>query len=336
MRAVVLVGGFGTRLRPLTATTPKQLLPVAHRPILEHVVEHLGRHGISEAVLALGYKDEAFAAAYPDQRCAGLGLRSVVEPEPLDTAGAVRFAADAAGIDETFVVVNGDVLSDLDVSALLARHRDRGAEATIALTRVADPAAYGVVPTDDEGRVLGFVEKPPPGSAPTLWVNAGCYVLEPAAAERIATSRPSSIERETFPAIAADGALWSLQSDAYWIDVGTPAAYLQAQLDLIDGLRGPAVEAVAADAALDPTATAQRSVVMSGARVGAGAVVRNSLIAAQATVGEGAVVDGSVVGPAAAVGAGATVGGLSVLGEGATVGAGQAVHGARISEAASR
>lgn len=328
----MLVGGFGTRLRPLTLATPKQMLPMAHRPILEHVLEHLGRHGVTEAVLAMGYRFDAIVAAYPDRRCAGLALQYAVESEPLDTAGAVRFAVDAAGIDDTFVVCNGDVICDLDLTAQRERHASSGAEATIALIRVDDPSSYGAVPTDPSGRVLGFVEKPQGAAVGTSWVNAGCYVLEPAAAARIESGRRVSIERETFPEIASDGALRAVKSDAYWIDVGTPASYLKAQLDLIDGARGRAVAAVAPDAEIDAAACVQRSVVMSGTRIGAGAVVRGSLLMAGATVGEGAVVSDSIVGPAASVGDHAAVSGLSVLGEGAAVSSGEAAQGVRIPE----
>ena len=189
MRAVVLVGGFGTRLRPLTFTTPKQMLPIIHRPMIEHVLEHLSAHGITDAVLSMGYRPDAFADAYPDGECAGVKVHYAVEPEPLDTAGAIRFAALHAGIADRFVVVNGDVLTDLDLTALVAFHDAHHGEGTIALHQVQDPSAYGVVPTDDDGRVLAFVEKPAPGEAPTDLINAGTYVLEPAVLDRIADGR---------------------------------------------------------------------------------------------------------------------------------------------------
>src|SRR5690606_16283383 len=159
VKAVVLVGGFGTRLRPLTLNTPKQMLPVANRLMIERVVEHLGQHGVTTAILALGYRPEPFIDAYPDARCAGVDLHYAVEPQPLARAGALRFAATAGGIDERFLVVNGDVLTDLDVTALVAFHDSAGAEGTIALHRVTDPSAYGVVPTDPDGRVQAFIEK---------------------------------------------------------------------------------------------------------------------------------------------------------------------------------
>lgn len=332
MRAVVLVGGFGTRLRPLTLTRPKQMLPVVDRPMLEHVVGGLARHGVEEVTLSLGYREDVFRAAYPDGECAGVALRYAVEPEPLDTAGAVRFAATAAGIDETFVVVNGDVFTDLDLRALWDRHHEVEAEGTIALTPVDDPSRYGVVPTDDNGRVLGFVEKPPRDEAPTNWINAGTYVLEPSVLERIAPDRRVSIERETFPAIVADQGLWAVKSTAYWVDAGTPETYLQVQLDLLDGDRGEPLDGIAAGASVAPDAVVERSVVMSRASVGAGAVVRDAVVSTGATVEAGAVVERSIVGPGALIGEGARVRALTMVGDGETVPAGATLHAARVPE----
>ncbi len=240
MKAIVLLGGEGTRLRPLTYTTPKQLLPVVEVPMLERVLAQLREHGVDEVVLSLGYKPDAFFAAYPDHEAAGVRLDYAVEPEPLDTAGAIAFAARHAAIDETFIVVNGDVLTDLDTTALVAFHRSHGAAATIHLKAVADPTRFGVVPTDDTGRVLEFVEKPAADRVPTNLINAGTYVLEPSVLARIPTGRRVSVEREIFPALAAEGAVYAMASDAYWLDTGTPEAYLQANADLLEGLRpGP-------------------------------------------------------------------------------------------------
>ncbi len=334
MKAVVLVGGFGTRLRPLTLSTPKQMLPVVGRPMIEHVVAGLARHGVDEVVLSLGYRPDAFTDAYPDGLCAGVRLRYAVEPEPLDTAGAIRFAALEAGLDETFVVVNGDVFTDLDVASVWDRHHEVGAAVTIALTPVDDPSRYGVVPTDDQGRVLGFVEKPPRDRAPTNWINAGTYVFEPAVCERIPAGRKVSVERETFPELVADGALWAVRSDAYWVDAGTPETYLQVQLDLVDGLRGGSPEAVAADARVAPDALVEHAVVMSGARIGAGARVVDSVISPHAVIGEGAVVERSIVGPRAQVGAGTSLTGLTIVGAGEDVAAGLALVGERVPEPA--
>ena len=329
MRAVVLVGGFGTRLRPLTLTTPKQLLPVAGRPMIERVFEHLAEHGIDDAVLSLGYRADAFTGAYPDDRCAGVHLSYAEEPDPLDTAGAVRFAALAAGIDERFLVVNSDVMTDLDLTALLAFHADRGAEGTIALTPVDDPSHFGVVTTDDRGRVQAFIEKPDPGTAPTNLINAGYYVLEPSVIDRIADDRKVSIERETFPAMVADGTLYARADDAYWIDVGTPERYLQANLDFLDGLRDPEHVPVLLpeDLLIDASATVERSVLGRGCRVLEGASVTDSVLHGGVTVGVGATVRGSVAGPAAVIGDGATIDELTVLGDGAHVDAGATLSG---------
>ncbi len=325
----MLVGGFGTRLRPLTLTTPKQMLPVVHRPMIERVLAHLGAHGVDEAVLSMGYRPDAFIAAYPDRTCAGVRLHFAVDPEPLDTAGAVRFAARQAGIDERFLVANGDILTDLDVVGLVGFHDARGAEATIALHRVEDPSAYGVVPTDVAGRVEAFVEKPPRHEAPTDLINAGTYVLEPSALERIPAGRPVSIERETFPAMVGDRCLFASASEAYWLDAGSPGPYLRAQLDLVDGTRGRPERATSPGAAVDPGACLERAVVGDGATVAAGALVRDSVVLAGAVVGAGAEVLRSIVGPGAVVGEGARLEDLCVLGDGASVAPAEHLRGVR-------
>ncbi|MFV1992112.1 MAG: NDP-sugar synthase, partial [Acidimicrobiales bacterium] len=232
MRAIVLVGGLGTRLRPLTDTRPKQMLPIAGRPMIERVVQHLALHGVDEVILSLGYRPDAFEKAYPDGLCVGMKVSFVVEDEPLGTAGAIRFAAVRANIDDTFLVLNGDVLTDLDITSLVAYHRDRLAEGTLNLTRVDDPSRFGVVDTDENGRVLQFVEKPPPEEAPTHYINAGTYVLEPSVLDVIPAGRAVSIERETFPYLVDSGGLFANQSDAYWIDTGTPETLLQANFDM--------------------------------------------------------------------------------------------------------
>ena len=319
MRAVVLVGGFGTRLRPLTLTIPKQMLPVVHRPMLERVVEHLGANGVTDVVLSLGYRPDAFLAAYPSGRCAGVALTYAVEPEPLDTAGAIAFAARSAGIAERFVVVNGDVLTDLDLDALVAFHDARPAEATIALTRVDDPSRFGVVPTAADGRVEAFVEKPDPGAAPSHWINAGAYVCEPGMLARIAEGAVCSVERQVFPDMVAEGCLYARESDAYWVDAGTPVTYLAAQLDLIDGVRGTAEEALAVDADVHARAVVHHSVIGTKATIEAGAEIRDAVIGAGAHIGAGARVIGSVVGDGAVVGAGATLEGLALVGQDVTV-----------------
>jgi mannose-1-phosphate guanylyltransferase len=297
------------------------MLPVVDRPMLEWVIGHLGSHGVTEVVLSLGYRPDAFQEAYPDGICAGVDLHYAVEPEPLDTAGAIRFAARDAGIGERFVVVNGDVMTDLDVGALVARHRDRGAEATIHLIPVDDPSRYGVVPTDEDGRVEAFVEKPPADEAPSRWINAGTYVFEPSVLDRIPAGRRVSVERETFPALVGARSLFALESDVYWVDAGTPASYLEANLDLVRGLRGQAPAAVAADAEVADDAEIRDAVVMAGAHVASGASVTESVIMPGAVVAAAASVHHSLVGWSALVGERAHVDDLTVLGRDARVAA---------------
>ena len=323
MRAVVLVGGLGTRLRPLTTDLPKQMLPILDRPMIEHVVGHLATHGIDEVVLSLGFLPGAFLDAYPDGRCAGVPLTYAVEPEPLDTAGAIRFAAEDAGIEETFLVLNGDVLTDLAVDELILFHRASGAEATVSLTPVDDPSRYGVVPTDADGRVTGFVEKPPADEAPCNWINAGTYVFEPSVLQRIPPGRRVSVEREVFPAMADAGTLFGFRSECYWVDTGTPETYLDVQLDLMDGVRGPARSGVDDAAEVHTGAMVRRSVIGPGAVVAEGARVCDSVVMAGSNIGEGAVVDGSLVGRDASIGSDAQVLGLSVVGHGAEVAVGE-------------
>jgi mannose-1-phosphate guanylyltransferase len=325
---VVLVGGFGTRLRPLTDRTPKQMLPVVNRPMIERVLGHLAAHGVHEAVLSLGYRPDAFSGAYPDGTCAGVRLHYAVEPEPRDTAGAIRYAADDAGIRGRFLVVNGDVLTDLDIGALVQEHDRTGAEGTIALHQVDDPSAYGVVPTDDAGRVTAFIEKPPPGEAPTDLINAGTYVLEPSVLDRIPAGERVNVERVTFPAMVDDGTLFAWNGDTYWIDAGTPATYLRAQLDLLDGTRG------VRELGVDPSATVAGSVVRSSigpaAVVEEGAGVERSVLLAHAVVEAGARVTDSIVGPGARIGQDAVVRDGAVIGDDVVVAEGAVVDGERL------
>jgi mannose-1-phosphate guanylyltransferase len=356
VKAVVLVGGEGTRLRPLTLSTPKQMLPIVEVPMIERVLGQLAGHGVDEAVLSLGYLPDAFLDAYPEGVAAGVRLSYAVEPEPLDTAGAVRFAAEHAAVESTFVVVNGDVLTDMDVTALVAFHREHGAEGTIALHPVADPSAFGVVPTDENGQVTAFVEKPPRDEAPTNLINAGTYVLEPSFLDRVAPGRRVSIERETFPAMVREGSLYALADESYWLDTGTPADYLQAHFDLVEGRRGeppapgarrvadevwavgsPTLEGrtlgacfVADGAIVADGATLERSVLGPRAVVESGATVSGSVLLAGSRVAADASVAGSVLGPGATVGMRSHVRPVSVLGEGAVVPSGTDVDGERI------
>lgn len=320
MKAVILVGGFGTRLRPLTYETPKPLLPIANVRILEHILASLGRAGITDAVLALGFKPEPFREAFPDGTCAGVRLEYAVEPRPLDTAGAIGFAARHAGIDDTFVVLNGDILTDLDIAALVRRHRGLGLEGTIHLTGVEDPSQFGVVESDADGRVTRFLEKPRPEETDSRSINGGTYVLEASVLERIPVDVPLSVERVVFPAMVADGRLGAMRTDDYWIDTGRPDTYLKANLDMIDGSRSTILASVAPRAVIDPAAVVSRSVIGDHCSVGAGAIVVDSVLLPGANVGPSTRVETSIV--AGTVGTGATLKGC-IIGAAGTVASGR-------------
>jgi mannose-1-phosphate guanylyltransferase len=327
MRAVVLVGGFGTRLRPLTYSVPKPMLPVGHVPIIERLITNLVRGGVTDVTLALGFKPEPFIEAFPSGTCAGARLSYAVEPEPLDTAGAIRFAADAAGIDDTFVVVNGDVLTDLDIAQLIAFHRAKGAEATLHLIAVDDPSSFGVVALDADGRVERFVEKPAPGTAPSNLINAGTYVLEPSVLGRIPLGEKVSIERVIFPAIVEAGGVFAMATDDYWIDAGKPELYLAANLDVVAARRRfDRCDPVAPGASVAESAVVVESVIAAGVHVNAHAHIERSVLLGSAVVAaEATVIDSVVMGH---VGAGATVMG-SVIGADAEVEAGEHLDGVR-------
>lgn len=312
MHAVVLVGGFGTRLRPLTNTIPKPLLPLGQRTILEWLMIHLARGGVTDAVLALGFKPQPFIDAFPDSQCAGVRLSYAIEESPLDTAGAIGFAARSAGLHErteAFVVANGDIVTDLSVASLVAQHAlnaRAGALATIHLTPVDDPSQYGVVELEPGvNKVRGFVEKPAPGTTQSRHVNAGTYVLQTAALSLMPGDAPLSIERVTFPELVRRGALFAHPTDDYWADAGRPDSYRRTNLDLVSGRRRDRDVAVHASAQVAASAQVRDSVVGAGARVGDGAVVASSVIFPGAVIGAassvtecsvmGRVADGAVV-----------------------------------------
>lgn len=314
MKAVMLVGGFGTRLRPLTLDVKKELMPVANRPFLEHVLAHLAKHGVEEAILTTGYLAEAFQD-FPSEQAHGVKLTVVKEEEPLDTCGAVKNVESL--IDGTFLVCNGDLLTALDITSLVAYHRERETLGTLALKAVDDPSQYGLVPIDDDGRIERFVEKPKPGD--DIWtnlINAGTYVLEPEALNYVPDHEPFSFEGGVrsggrvdvglFPLLLAEGeALYGFVSNDYWLDIGSPAKYLQANRDVLDGLAGlgpPGGERdrgvwVGRNSEIDPSVNVQGPVVIGdNVRIGRGAVIGpRTCIGDDATIGEGAEVSGSVL-----------------------------------------
>jgi mannose-1-phosphate guanylyltransferase len=333
--AVLLVGGKGTRLRPLTVHTPKPMLPTAGVPFLHHVLAKAAAAGVDHVVLATSYRPEAFRDGLGDGSGLELGghrlrIDLVTEDVPMGTGGGIRNVADLldSGPDDPVVILNGDVLSGHDLAAQIAAHQAAGADATLHLTEVEDPRAFGCVPTDGGGRVTAFLEKTP--HPVTNRINAGCYVFRRKVIDAIPAGRPVSVERETFPGLVADGSVVLGHVDAaYWLDLGTPAAFVQGSADLVRGLAaspalpGPAGErllldgaAVAADAtvtggttvgagaAVGAGATVSGSVLLDGAVVARGAVVRRSVVGRAATVGEDVVLDGVVVGDGAVIGAG--------------------------------
>lgn len=295
MLAVVLVGGFGTRMRPLTYEVPKPMLPIVHRPMIVRLVERLGAAGVTDVVLALGFRPEPFAAAFPHDRLGDVLVHYAVEPEPLDTAGAIAFAARSFGVASTFVVANGDIITDLDVSELIAAHRSLGCDATIHLTPVTDPSAFGVVEADERGVVQRFVEKPAQGETDSNLINAGTYVFETSVLDLIAPETRVSVERDTFPKLVAAQRLGSFATSEYWIDAGRPELYLQANLDLISGVRKSTERGVAEQAKVDAAATVTNSVIDANATVGAHAVIKDSVVLAGAVVAEGARLTRSIV-----------------------------------------
>ena len=302
------------------------MLPLVGVPMIECVFEMLAQHGITEVILSLGYLPDHFIEAYPEGSIAGVRISDAVEPEPLDTAGAIKFAADFAGVDETFLVVNGDVLTDLDVTALVAFHHEHGAEATIALHPVEDPSRFGVVVTDARGRVSEFIEKPPRGEAPTNLINAGTYVFEPSVLQRIDSGRKVSVERETFPALAADGTLFAMADDAYWLDTGTPSTFLQANIDVLNGRDSDRIvkdlvgttwchetSRVAASARMvntvvDRDCVVGENVLLEGVVLMPGAVISDDVQIRASIIGPRAVIGlASILGPTCVVGAEVTV-----------------------------
>ena len=234
MKAVILVGGEGTRLRPLTCNIPKAMVPVVNKPFLEHVIGNLAKHGIKDIILAKGHLAGPIAEYLGDGTQLGVRLTFVVEDTPLGTAGA--FKNVASYLDETFLALNGDIFTDLDYTGVLSFHRQRRAKATITLAPVEDPTAYGVIETDEQGRVGRFLEKPAPGEVTTNMINAGTYVLEPEVLAEIPPQVKVSIERETFPLLLDRGdPVYAYSSPGYWMDMGTPQKYLQLHRDLLNG-----------------------------------------------------------------------------------------------------
>jgi mannose-1-phosphate guanylyltransferase len=350
---VILAGGEGTRLRPLTSNVPKPIVRLVDRPFISFMLEWLRGHGVEEVILSCGFMADRVRSVLGDGSGLGIRLRYVEEPEPRGTAGAVKLAEPM--LDERFLMLNGDVLTDIDLGAQLAQHEATGARGTLALVSVADPSAYGLVVLDERHAVTDFVEKPSSGRLPSNLISAGAYVLEREILELVAPDRKVSIEGEIWPLLVGEG-LYGFPSESYWMDIGTPARYLQGTFDILEGnvesaVRGDLGEdwlaidehaevhgraippaligagcrvaegarvgslvVLGRDVTVGPGSTVERAVVLDGAHIGAGCELRDCIVCEGVVVGDGTKVTGG-----------------AVLGEGVSIGADNVVtRGARI------
>jgi mannose-1-phosphate guanylyltransferase len=349
MQAVILVGGEGTRLRPLTSTVPKPVVPLVDRPFISYMLEWLRGHGIDDVIMSCGFLAAGVRNVLGDGSRYGIKLRFVEEPDPRGTAGALKFAEPM--LDERFLMLNGDVLTDIDLSSQIAQHERTGARATLALVPVEDPSAYGLVHLHEDRSVRDFVEKPSADAVDTNLISAGAYVLERSILELVAPDQNVSIEREVWPRLIGRG-LYGFPCESYWLDIGTPERYLQATFDILEGnvvtpvreRLGDHYLSVSADAevsgrAIPPAvieAGAQVSegahvgslvVLSSDVRIGPGSTVERSVILNGTDVGEGCVLRDCIVAAGCCVGAGSQILEGAVLGEGVTVGADNVVAG---------
>jgi mannose-1-phosphate guanylyltransferase len=328
VQALVLAGGEGTRLRPLTNTVPKPVIPLANRPFLAYMIEWLAFHGFTDVIVSCMFLAGDIKRVLGDREWKGTRLHYVEEPEPRGTAGAVKFAE--AILEDRFAVLNGDILTDFDISQLWRTHAELGARATITLMEVEDPSAYGLVLRDTEDRVTDFIEKPkqaPPGGA---FVNAGAYVLEHDVLDLVANEGSVSFEREVFPALVDNGQLYGFPTQGYWLDIGTPERYLSATRYLLE-------RSLAGDIALGAECH-----IASGARVGPlsvlgdlcrvedGAIIERAVLFDRAQVERDAVIRDSVIGHGATIGAGARLEQETIVADGARVEPGAVLSAARV------
>lgn len=353
MQAVILVGGQGTRLRPLTSTIPKPVVRLVDRPFISFMLEWLRGHGVDDVIMSCGFLADGVRDVLGDGSQLGIRLRFVEEREPLGTAGALKLAEPM--LDERFLMLNGDVLTDIDLTAQIAQHERTGARATLSLVAVDDPTAYGVVVLEQDHSVRDFVEKPSSDSAPSNLISAGAYVLEREILALIAPDRNVSIEREVWPMLIGSG-LYGYPSDSYWLDIGTPERYLQGTFDIIEGNVKTAVsgrlgadwleiaDGAQVDGRVIPPAVIERGVsVAASARVGslavlaedvtvgAGSTVERAVVLEGTHIGEGCELRDCIVAAGCRIGAGTKITGGAVLGEGVVVGAHNVItRGARI------
>jgi mannose-1-phosphate guanylyltransferase len=353
MKAVVLVGGQGSRLRPITYDVPKAMVPLRNQPFIGYMVDFLRDAELDGAVLSLGYLPDPIQGYFAGRDLTGFSIDYAVEDNPLGTAGGIKNCQKYLDGD-SFIVVNGDVLSGMDLRAPIARHKESDALATIVLTSVEDPTAYGLVEVDHDMLVHRFIEKPAADEITTSLVNAGIYVLEPEVLDMIPAGQEVSIEREIFPHLQAEGRLRAYVSSSSWRDIGTPKSYLAASHDVLSGAVGirngfdylhvdPSTAKGKGVKVLPPVSVAARCVLENGAtvggrsslgrgcKIGEGALVEGSILFDGVEIEPGALVRGSIIGPGARVGQEAIVRGLSVLGAGCVIGEGNVLdQGIRI------
>lgn len=353
MQALILAGGEGTRLRPLTSTVPKPVVPLVDRPFIRFMLDWLHSHGVDDIVMSCGHLASGVRNVLGDGSALGMRLRYVEEPRPLGTGGALKYAESL--LDERFLMLNGDVLTDIDLTAQLALHKQRGATATLALTPVEDPSAYGLVRTRDGGEVTEFVEKPAPDQIDTHNISAGAYVLERSVLGLLEADQPASIERDVFPRLVGEG-LYGFVSDDYWLDIGTPERYLEGTFDILEGTVISPVRERMGDGYLciengveNGGRIIPSALVESGCRIGEGARIGGRVVLERGvTVGEHTTIERAVVMQGTEIGSHCTlsgcivaggvrigdechIDGMSVLGEGVTIGNGNMVsNGARI------
>jgi mannose-1-phosphate guanylyltransferase len=354
MQAVILVGGEGTRLRPLTSTVPKPVVPLVNRPFMSYMLDWLRSHGVDDVVMSCGFLAHGVRNVLGDGSDYGVRLRFVEEPEPRGTAGALKYAESL--LRDRFLMLNGDVLTDIDLTAQIAQHERTGAVATLGLVPVEDPSAYGLVDIDDSCAVREFIEKPGPDeNLPTNLISAGAYMLERSILDMIEPDRNVSIEREVWPELVGNG-LFGFASNGYWLDIGTPQRYLQGTFDIIEGKVRTAVGETMGDRFLSvdgdadvagrviPPAVIQRGcriesgahvgslvVLGEGVQIGTGTTVERAVVLNGARIGAHCVLRDCIVSAGCVVGDGSQVTGGAVLGEGVTVGAENVItRGARL------
>jgi mannose-1-phosphate guanylyltransferase len=354
MQALILAGGQGTRLRPLTTTVPKPVMPLANRPFMSFMIDWLASHGVDDIVMSCGFLAWEVRTVLGDGEEGGPRLHYVEEEEPLDTAGAVKFAEPL--LQERFLVMNGDILADFDLTALQRFHAEHQALATIALTPVENPVGYGLVRTEGDGQVKEFLEKPELAQIDTNLINAGAYVLDRQVLETMDDKKPVSFERDVFPALVGSG-LYGFRADGYWLDIGTPERYLEATRDILTGTVHTAVATslengsleIRAETSIDPEARVNGptlagsgceieasaqvgplAVLGEGCRVGAGAIVEHAVLHRAVEVERGAVVRESIVGAGARIGASSRLAGGTIVGAGAVVESNSRLDGGRV------